>query len=330
MDKALKKTLAWTGIGLLLLLILIVVNQINQIFIAASTIHPAFGRLVTILLSMFFAVIFLVPLFGFLKLRKPLELPDETNSETYVKYLNALKKRLMRNSYIREANFTFDENLALLPQIEAAHEVLNQKTFKIIKESSSTVFLTTAVSQNGILDSFFVLTNLSRMVWQISHIYNQRPNVKEILYLYANVAATVLMAREIEDLALMDEQLQPVINSLIGGTLGTLVPGATAVTNLIINSIIQGSANAFLTLRVGIIARKYSSSLTQIDKGLIKRSATLESCGMLGIIVQQNSVSIIKAFVTASKKATIDRTVDKIKDSANKTGNFVKDIFNKQ
>jgi hypothetical protein len=330
MDKALKRTLAWTGIGLLILLLLIVVNQISQIFMAASTIHPAFGKLVTILLSMFFAVIFLVPLFGFLQLRKPLDLPDETNAEAYGKYLTALKKRLMRNNYIREANFTFDESLELLPQIESAHEILNLETFKIIKESSSTVFLTTAISQNGILDAFFVLTNLSRMVWQISHIYNQRPNTKEILYLYANVAATVLMAREIEDLALMDEQLQPVINSLIGGTLGTLVPGATAVTNLIVNSIIQGSANAFLTLRVGIIARKYSSSLTHTDKRLIKRSATLEACGMLGLIVQQNSVSIMKAFVTASRKATIDKTVDKIKDSANKTGIFMKDIFNKQ
>ncbi|HAE43914.1 MAG TPA: hypothetical protein DCG34_13525, partial [Clostridiales bacterium] len=81
MDKTLKRTLAWTGIGLLILLLLIVVNQITQVSMAASTIHPAFGRLVTILLAMFFTVIFLVPLFGFLKLRKPLELPDETNTE---------------------------------------------------------------------------------------------------------------------------------------------------------------------------------------------------------------------------------------------------------
>jgi len=226
-------------------------------------------------------------------------------------------------------DFEFQEELLILEQVEKAHEQLDLETVKVIKEASSTVFLTTAISQNGVLDAFFVLSSLSRMVWKISHTYNQRPTFKEILYLYANVAATVLMAREIEDIALMDEQLQPVVNSLIGGTLGNLVPGVTAITNLIVNSVIQGSANAFLTLRVGIIAKKYSASLTKVDKRLIRRSATLEACTLLGVIVQQNSVSIVKAFASASKKATIDKTVDRIRDSANKTGTFVKDIFHK-
>jgi hypothetical protein len=137
------------------------------------------------------------------------------------------------------------------------------------------------------------------------------------------------MAREIEDLAIMDEQLEPVINSLIGGSLSNLVPGATAVTNLIINSIIQGSANAFLTLRVGIIAKKYSASITKVDKRWIRRSASIEAAGVLGQVVQKNSLSIVKAFVSASKKATIDKTIDKVKSGATKTGDFVKDIFKK-
>ena len=69
MDKSLKRMLAYLGIGLLLLLILTVINQVYQISVTASTIHPAFGQIVTILLSAVFLVLFLVPLFGFLRLR---------------------------------------------------------------------------------------------------------------------------------------------------------------------------------------------------------------------------------------------------------------------
>jgi hypothetical protein len=329
MDKTIKRTLVWTGSGLLLLLILIIINQLNQISIAASVIHPFFGRIVTVFLAILFGVLFLVPAIGFMNLRRPLELPDENDEEAYNSYLLTLKKRFSKNKYLLSAEYVFDENKELKSQIDGALDILNKETIKVINEASSAVFLTTAISQSGVLDGLFVLSNLSRMVWKISHIYNQRPNTKEILYLYANIAATVLMAREIEDLALLDEQLEPVISSLIGGTLSTFVPGATAVANLIVNSVIEGSANAFLTLRVGAMARRYSAATTKVDKRVVRRLATFEACTLLGVVVQQNSVSVVKAFASASKKATLDRTVDKIKEGANKTGSFMKDIFTK-
>jgi hypothetical protein len=329
MTKGVKQTLALIGGGILLLLLIIVFNQLHQIFLTTSAINPTLGQVVTVLLGLIFAVIFLIPVFGYIKLRKPLETPDENDELAYNNYLRNLKSRLYRNKYIKEKEYEFDESKPLVEQIEGALDILNKETFSIMRETSSTVFITTAVSQNGVLDSLFVLINLSKLVWKVSHIYNQRPNIKEIFYLYINVAGTVLMAREIEDLAIMDEQLEPVINSLIGGSLSNLVPGATAVTNLIINSIIQGSANAFLTLRVGIIAKKYSASITKVDKRWIRRSASIEAAGVLGQVVQKNSLSIVKAFVSASKKATIDKTIDKVKSGATKTGDFVKDIFKK-
>jgi len=329
MTKGIKQTFALIGGGILLLLFIIIFNQLHQIFITTSAINPTLGQIITLILALIFAVIFLIPVFGYIKLRKPLETPDETNEIAYNNYLTKLKSRLYQNKYIKEAEYEFEEDKPLVKQVEGALDILNKETFELMRETSSTVFITTSISQNGVLDSLFVLINLSKLVWKISHIYNQRPNIKEIFYLYINVAGTVLMAREIEDLAIMDEQLEPVINSLIGGSLSNLVPGATAVTNLIINSIIQGSANAFLTLRVGIIAKKYSASLTKVDKRLIRRSASIEAAGVLGQVVQKNSLSIVKAFVSASKKATIDKTFDKFKSSATKTGDFVKDIFKK-
>ena len=214
-------------------------------------------------------------------------------------------------------------------QLDEALLVLDKESLKILNETSSQVFITTAISQNGVLDGFFVLTSLSRIVWRISHIYNQRPTVNEIVYLYSNVAVTVMMAREIEDLILIDEQLEPLIDSLIGESLSTLVPGATAVASIIMNSVIEGSINAFLTLRVGAMAKRYSSAVTKADRRIVKRYATLEACSLFRTIVQQNSVTVVKAFAMASKRATIDRTFGKIKAGANKTSAIVKTLFKK-
>ena len=83
MEKTLKRTLLWFGAGLLLLLVVTVINQVYQISVTSSAIHPTFGRVVTIIVSLAFLVVFLVPIFGFVKLRKPLELPEETEGAAY-------------------------------------------------------------------------------------------------------------------------------------------------------------------------------------------------------------------------------------------------------
>ncbi|SHJ20637.1 protein of unknown function [Dethiosulfatibacter aminovorans DSM 17477] len=341
MEKTIKRTAAWVGTGFIVLLAVIIINQLHSVFVVTSAVNINLGRIVTGILAIFFFGIFAMPLIGFMKLRKPLEIPDREDEAAYGKYLAAIKKRLVKNPLLKAVSHEFDGEREISEQILSAYSVLDREAEKIIKETASTVFLTTAVSQNGVLDGLFVMTSLSRMVWKVSHIYNQRPNIKDIFQLYINVAVTVLMAREIEDLAILDEQLQPVVNSLIGGTIGTLVPGAAAVSNLIVSSVIEGSANALLALRVGVIAKKYMTRLEEGDKRLIRRSATIEACKLLGTVVQVNSVNIVKSFVKASKRATIDRTIDGIKTGADKTidgiktgagrtGSFVKDIFKKE
>lgn len=327
MDKTLKRTILLLSGGFVLLLLLFVINQLIQISIITSAIHPVLGKTVTILLSLLFVALFVLPFIGFFNLKKPIALPDKTDEAACKLYLFEVKQRLIKNEYLLKNNYVFNENKETALQINDALKVLNQEAEKVMNEAASVVFITTAVSQNGVLDSFFVLSSLTKLVWKVSHIYNQRPNVKEIFYLYANVAATVLMARQIEDLTLLDEQLEPIIDSLIGGALSTMVPGITSVANLILNSIIEGSANAFLTLRVGAITKQYSAAVTKTDKSIIKKYATLEAGALFGKIVHKNSVSIVKAFSSATKKATIDKSLEKMKENAEKTGRLMKKIF---
>jgi hypothetical protein len=327
MEKSIKQVLLVVAGGLVLLLVVIAVNQVTLISQSAALLHPVFGLVVAVLLTALLSVAFLAPVVGFFRMKKAPERPDPNDAEACRAYLEEVRRRLKQNTTLRKTNYKLDETKPLPEQVDGAMAVLAKESKAVMNETASTVFITTAVSQNGTLDGLFVLTSLMRMVWKISHLYNQRPSIREVTWLYANVAATVLMAREIEDLALLDEQLEPIISSLLGSTLSSMVPGTIAVTNLIVNSVIEGSANAFLTLRVGAMAKQYSAAVTKVDRRSVKRYAILEACALFGGIVGQNSVSIIKAFALASKRAAIDTPLRKMKEGATKTGAAVSEMF---
>ncbi len=140
----------------------------------------------------------------------------------------------------------------------------------------------------------------------------QRPHVHNIIQLYGNIGGTILFSKGIEDSGIIEEQLTPLINSIVGASISSAIPGAIAISNLIVSSIIEGSANAFLTLRVGIIARSYSQAITQPDRAEVKRYAIIEACGLLGKVVGENSVELARAIMRSAKKATIDKTVDSL------------------
>ena len=140
---------------------------------------------------------------------------------------------------------------------------------------ATTVFLSTAVSQSGRLDAFLVLMTQSRMIWRIAHLYYQRPSLRELLHLYSNVAATTFVVGELDDL-----ELHQMIQPLAAGSLGTVagaIPGLQVITTIVVNSLLSGSANAFLTLRVGMIAKGYCGSMVAQPRAKFRRSATTEA-----------------------------------------------------
>ena len=149
-----------------------------------------------------------------------------------------------------------------------------------------TVFLTTAVSQSGRLDGLLVLAAQSRMVWRVAHLYYQRPSLREMLYLYANVAATSFVAGELDDLEL-HQMIQPVVAGTVGAV-GGAIPGFQVMTSIMVNSLLSGSANAFLTLRVGIIAKDYCGSLVAEPRTQVRRAATAEAARLLSGIVKDS------------------------------------------
>ena len=145
-----------------------------------------------------------------------------------------------------------------------------------------------------------VLATQTRLVWQIAQLYQQRPHWRELLNLYSNVAVTALLVSEIEDLDI-SEQIEPIVASVLGSGVVGAVPGlGTVAVNILTNSLIEGTANAFLTLRIGSVTRQYCGALTRLDKRLVRRSATVATAALLGAIVRESAGVVSKAILKAA------------------------------
>lgn len=307
LDKKPYKTLVITVASIFLVsFAIIMINQASQLVQTATAVNPVLGQV----LLLFFILLFI---FGILSvvgiivsLDKPLIIPDVNDEEAYTIYIGKLRKRLVKNKYLKNNNFIWNPDLEEIAQVEEALELLNQESIKMIKKESSAVFITTAVSQNGSLDSIFVFVSATRLVWQIAMLYNQRPAISDLTKLYSNVFGTVLLSRQIDDLDLLSEQLEPVISSLFGGSVGSIVPGVSFAATFIVDSLMEGSINALLMLRIGLITQRYLSTITKVDNRTIGKSATIQACSLLGTLITDNSKRIVDAIYNSIKNATAD------------------------
>lgn len=290
----------FAGVFILLCSAVFVVNQTAQVVALANTASPALGQFVLIGLLIVYALVVLVPIVMFARLPQAIRTPADDQSPEFQTYLKRLGARLATNPHLAGTATQLHDRAG----IEAALRILDAKADQVVKSTASTVFVSTAISQNGRLDALMVLAAQSRMVWQLAHLYYQRPSVRELIELYANIGATVFLVSEIEDLDI-SEQVEPVIASALGGSLAGAAPGMSMVATLVTQSILEGTANAFLTLRVGVICQRYCASLTTFNRKAMRRYASVTAASMLGAIVSSSAMVVSKAILSAAKKAGV-------------------------
>jgi energy-coupling factor transporter transmembrane protein EcfT len=293
MNKTLKKIVLFASVLIVFFFILFVINQTAQVVQLAGKVSLSFGNFVFWALLLVYAILLFIPIFLFLSLPRPLTPPKSEGAPEFNAYLAALKKRLVSNSNLKGLE------LSSRQQVEEALSILGKKSDEIIQETASTVFISTAISQSGRLDAFLVLSAQSRMIWRIARLYYQRPTLRDLFQLYANVAGTAFLASEFEDIDI-SEQVEPVLSSTLGA-LAVAIPGVQLAASILVNSVLTGTANAFLTLRVGIIARRYCGSLVLTEKRALRRAASTEAAKLLGSIVKQGTTKLSKALWKASK-----------------------------
>ena len=289
MKKSLK-TFALLGSCLVVLsFTVVVVNQTAGVVQLAKEVHPALGTVTLWGLLIAYGGIVGVPVVMIMRMPKPLSPPESETGPEFEEHIKRLGQRLASNNRVQLA--------AGQPikrgQVEDAIRILDGDADAVIKQMATTVFLTTAVSQSGRLDALLVLGAQSRMVWRIAHLYYQRPSLRELAHLYANVSVTALLASELDDLEL-HQMIQPVVAGTVGAV-GGAIPGFQVFTTILVNSLLSGSANAFLTLRIGMIAKEYCGSLVAEPRTRVRRAATTEAARLLSGIVKESGARVREA-----------------------------------
>jgi len=296
-------------------LVSLIVAGATSLISLADRIHPVAGTVVfwvVCLTAGFFALYCAI---AYARLPAALVPPEEDSGPKHDVYLQALRVRLAANPRTRDLPLVTKE------EIEGAVATLSAEADLVVRGTASTVFLSTALMQNGRLDGLIVLFTQIQMIGRIARIYVQRPSPRELVRLYANVAGTAFVASGLESLDL-GEMVAPLAVSVVPALKGG-IPGLSGISALLVKCVSNGAANAFLTLRVGEVARRYCELTSRCPAELIRKSATAAAVQHLGRIVRENGALVVKKIWASTGRALIDSGVSKAEDIAGAT----RDLF---
>jgi hypothetical protein len=309
-----KKIIVVLAVVITVCLLSLIIAGVTSLISLAERIHPVAGTIVfwsVCLAAGFFALYCVI---AYARLPAALVPPEEESGAKYDAYLQALRIRLAVNPRTR------GKPLATEEEIENAVGHLSAEADSIVRNTASTVFISTAVMQNGRLDGLIVLFTQIQMVGRIARIYVQRPSPRELVRLYANVAGTAFVSSGLESLEL-GEMVAPLAVSVVPALKGG-IPGLSGISALLVRCVSNGAANAFLTLRVGEVARRYCELTSRCPPELIRKSATAAAVQHLGRIVRENGALVVRKIWESTGRALIDSGVSKAEDIAGATRNL--------
>jgi hypothetical protein len=327
--KSLRRILIPIAIGFTILALIGLASSALFLYREAASVHEILGWLVLLLLAAGLVLFVFYPIARILMLPRSLLRPDRTAGTGWQKYLQRYARRLLKNRAVKDAyegasglRKAYEGARARKPprQIAAGGDApasarslledeigktlafLNERARQIICRHAAAVFATTAVSQSGRLDTAIVISAQLRLVKEIAEVYYQSPNPRELWGLYLNVGAAAFLAGEIQD-----SEVLAVLGAPVSAGLSGLIPisGMDPLVSLLMNSLLDGSANALLTLRVGVLARRYCGIRLEEDRRRIARIASLEAAGLLGGVVASGA----RRVAGATQRLIIDRAV---------------------
>jgi hypothetical protein len=284
MSKSLKRIALLLAAFIIVVFTVVVFNQTVQIIQSARAVNVTFGNGVMWALIFTYCILLVTPVVIWFRVPKRISPPAVAEGSEYDRFMADFKKRLSRNPLLRG----FPVNSST--DIREAIQILDKQADDAVASAASAVFLSTAVLQSGRLDALVVLAAQTRLIWNVAHVYYQRPSLRDFAQLYANVVSTAFIAAGVEDV-----DVDVLVGTIFGSTVAA-IPGM----HLLTSSVLSGSANAFLTLRVGMITKEYCRCTVRVEKAGLRRAATLQAAKLLGTIVRDGTVKLSKSVVTAS------------------------------
>ncbi|WP_026391444.1 DUF697 domain-containing protein [Haploplasma modicum] len=224
-----------------------------------------------------------------------LDKPSKKNYKVYKKVSNRLIEQDILSDEVKkeiiDAKGNQEELNIVLNKVFNKH--IKKQMNKLIRKNAKTVMISTAISQNGRLDLYTVVVVNLKMIKELVYMCGFRPNMKNLSKLTINVFTTALIAEGLENMDLSDLLPNSTLNAI--SDIPLIKP--------VMSSLIQGISNALLTLRIGIVTRKYLfSDAKEITKEEIRRGALLEAAGMLPSVIADAVTMLPKKFLGLFKK----------------------------
>lgn len=285
MSATVKKIFMLIASFITILFFVFLFNQTVQVVNSARAFNAMFGVAVMWGLVFSYCIFLVTPAVLWFRLPKRILPPLVAEGPEYEWFMATFKKRLSRNPRLRGRSVESPSD------IEAAIQILDKHADDAVVSAASAVFLSTAVLQSGRLDMLVVLAAQTRLIWKVALVYYQRPSLRDFAQLYANVASTAFIAAGVEDI-----DVDVLMSTIFGSTLAA-IPGM----HLLASSVLTGSANAFLTLRVGMITKEYCRCTTRVERSRVRRVATLQAAKLLGGIVKNGTVKLSQAAMSQTK-----------------------------
>lgn len=188
---------------------------------------------------------------------------------------------------------------------------------KRIKEWGKTVFMVTAISQNSKFDALTVLVMNFKLISDLVAATGFRPTKSRLFRLYVSVLTTSLITycasqvlSDVDGVApfdfgddIDDDQFDVDIDDMDDENFGaSIIEGLKRLTipGFVLGSIVEGSMNALLTMRIGYVTRAYLTEGPRALNGMknkrhVKRQAIRESFKSLPSVVCDGSVVVGKS-----------------------------------
>lgn len=275
--------------------LLFAANQAFQVVSLAKSIDPRLEQPMAYSLLFLSVILLTSPLVLIFRFPRRIHPPDNLAGREGQAFIRKYGKRLRRTP-IGRAEVSPEPNLE---QIKRAVTLIETEAVQEMRSTANRVFISTAVSQSGRMDGLLVLMLQVHLVWRIASLYGQRPSPVELLHLYSAVAASSFSAATLEDLDL-EEQLEPVLAAVLGSSAAGAVPGFGHLASFVMSCLLEGSANAFLTLRVGYSTKRYCSALTQDEIGEMDKYARRMARKSLAGVVKESSKTVASSIWTAA------------------------------
>lgn len=284
------------GIAAVFFMILIIVSSVLELGERLNRINVYLEYIFYGISIILFIILFLRPII--LIVFSPSFSLDELFSEEENARKNYSMYKKVANNLLKEEYIKEEEKVLIRDNINDAmllketlsrifDDTIKKELNKMIIHHAETVFVSTAISQNGKLDAIAVISINLKLIKNLVLKCGFRPSYYSLGKLSVNVLSTAIIAETLEDMNFSELFPSTGANALAE------IPFLKTITG----SFAQGIGNALLSLRVGIIARNYLfMNIKGLKKNQIRKLAFGEAVVLLPRVLTESIKKIPSRF----------------------------------